>query len=147
MTCQCRSMSRTFCASMIQRLVSQAHGHSGSNQKSTRAVTGAVCTASLILFVLLEWLRRPEAAGVPARSQVPELGWHSQRPAPASGRHGKLPCVAVPNLTRAEAAARAELLEVQSYDLQLDVTDGAGRAGTEVFRSVTTVEFTAQRPG
>ena len=34
-----------------------------------------------------------------------------------------------PNLTRTDAAARAELLAVQGYDLQLDVTDGAGHPG------------------
>ena len=45
------------------------------------------------------------------------------------GPRGKLLRVAVPNLTRDDAAARAELLAVQSYDLQLDVTDGAGHAG------------------
>jgi aminopeptidase N len=55
--------------------------------------------------------------------------------------------VAVPNLTRTDAAARAELLAVQRYDIQLDVTDGAGRPGERTFRSVTTVEFTAGRPG
>jgi aminopeptidase N len=52
--------------------------------------------------------------------------------------------VAVPNLTRIDAAARAELLAVQSYDLQLDVTDGDGHPGERTFRSVTTVEFTAR---
>jgi aminopeptidase N len=55
--------------------------------------------------------------------------------------------VAVPNLTRSDAAARAEILAVQSYDLQLDVTDGAGRAGDHTFRSTTTVEFTCRTPG
>jgi aminopeptidase N len=55
--------------------------------------------------------------------------------------------VAVPNLTRTDAAARAELLAVQGYDLHLDVTDGGGRPGTRTFRSVTTVEFTARQPG
>ncbi|MBW8766488.1 MAG: aminopeptidase N [Geodermatophilales bacterium] len=55
--------------------------------------------------------------------------------------------MAVPNLTRSDAAARAELLDVQSYDLQLDVTDGAGRAGDHTFRSTTTVEFTCRTPG
>jgi aminopeptidase N len=64
-----------------------------------------------------------------------------------SSRHGKLPGVAVPNLTRTDAAARAELLTVQSYDLQLDVTDGDGHPGEHTFRSVTTVEFSAARPG
>jgi aminopeptidase N len=55
--------------------------------------------------------------------------------------------VPVPNLTRTDAAARAELLAVQSYDLQLDVTDGAGHAGERVFRSTTTVEFSCRQPG
>jgi aminopeptidase N len=64
-----------------------------------------------------------------------------------SSRHGKLRCVAVPNLTRTDAAARAELLTVQSYDLQLDVTDGDGHPGERTFRSVTTVEFSARQPG
>jgi aminopeptidase N len=55
--------------------------------------------------------------------------------------------VAVPNLTRTDAAARAELLDVQSYDLQLDVTDGGGKPGDRTFRSTTTVEFRCRRPG
>ncbi|MEU2350084.1 aminopeptidase N [Modestobacter sp. NPDC049651] len=55
--------------------------------------------------------------------------------------------MAVPNLTRDDAAARAALLSVSSYDLSLDVTDGSGRAGKETFRSVTTVRFTAATPG
>ncbi|MPQ97378.1 aminopeptidase N [Modestobacter sp. I12A-02628] len=55
--------------------------------------------------------------------------------------------MAVPNLTRDEAAARAQLLAVHSYDLQLDVTDGAGRAGVDTFRSTTTVQFQARTPG
>ncbi len=55
--------------------------------------------------------------------------------------------MAVPNLTRDEAAVRAELLAVHSYDLQLDVTDGAGHAGEETFRSVTTVQFDVRTPG
>jgi aminopeptidase N len=55
--------------------------------------------------------------------------------------------VAVPNLTRTDAAARAELLTVQSYDLQLDVTDGDGHPGEHTFRSVTTVEFSSARAG
>src|SRR3954470_6190917 len=48
MTCQCRSRSRTLAASRTHRLGSHAQGHSGSNQKSTRAVVGALCTASVI---------------------------------------------------------------------------------------------------
>src|SRR3954467_13622929 len=62
MTCQCRSMSRTLDASRIQRLVSHAHGHSGSNQKSTRAFVGALCTASVTITCSSESLGPPVAA-------------------------------------------------------------------------------------
>ena len=55
--------------------------------------------------------------------------------------------MSAPNLTRTAAAARAELLAVQSYDLQLDVTDGAGHPGQHTFRSTTTVEFTSRQAG
>ena len=55
--------------------------------------------------------------------------------------------MAVPNLTRTDAAARAELLAVQSYDIRFDVTDGAGHPGENTFRSTTTVEFTSNRAG
>ncbi|GAA3165603.1 aminopeptidase N [Blastococcus jejuensis] len=55
--------------------------------------------------------------------------------------------MAAPNLTRTDAAARADLLAVQGYDLSLDVTDGAGHAGDRTFRSTTTVEFTCRQPG
>jgi aminopeptidase N len=64
-----------------------------------------------------------------------------------SAPHGKLSPVSAPNLTRIDAAARAELLAVSGYDLQLDVTDGAGHPGEHTFRSVTTVEFTAREAG
>ncbi len=55
--------------------------------------------------------------------------------------------MAVPNLTRVDAAARADLLTVHSYDLRLDVTDGAGHPGEGTFLSETTVEFDCRRPG
>lgn len=45
------------------------------------------------------------------------------------------------NLTRAEAAERARLLDVTSYDISLDLT------GAEAFRSVTQVRFTCAEPG
>ena len=48
----------------------------------------------------------------------------------------------MPSLTRQEAHARAELLSVQSYQVDLDLTRGAGS-----FRSTTTVRFTAATPG
>ncbi|MEV7226787.1 aminopeptidase N [Polymorphospora sp. NPDC051019] len=46
------------------------------------------------------------------------------------------------SLTRAEAADRAELLTVESYDIDLDLTTGDTR-----FRSTTTIRFRAARPG
>ncbi|MGI8696112.1 MAG: aminopeptidase N [Mycobacteriales bacterium] len=55
--------------------------------------------------------------------------------------------MAVPNLTRKQAAERAELLRVQAYDVALDLTDGAGRAAHRLFRSRTTVRFAACEPG
>ncbi|MCW2574309.1 MAG: pepN, partial [Modestobacter sp.] len=55
--------------------------------------------------------------------------------------------MAVPNLTRDDAAARAALLAVSSYDLFLDVTDGQGHPGEETFRSITTITFDARTPG
>jgi aminopeptidase N len=58
-----------------------------------------------------------------------------------------VPSHAVPNLTRDDAQARADLLHVESYDVALDLTDGGGKPGERIFRSVTTVNFTATTPG
>ncbi|PRX48722.1 aminopeptidase N [Prauserella shujinwangii] len=52
-----------------------------------------------------------------------------------------------PNLTREQAQQRAELLTVDSYDIQLDLTDGHGRPGERTFDSRTTIRFAAARPG
>ncbi|GAB18128.1 aminopeptidase N [Gordonia effusa NBRC 100432] len=46
--------------------------------------------------------------------------------------------VSAPNLTRIQAAERAESVRVASYHIDLDLT-----TGTETFRSTTTVEFSA----
>jgi aminopeptidase N len=51
--------------------------------------------------------------------------------------------VALPNLTRDQAAERAALITVDSYRIDLDLTDGNGRPGERIFRSITTVEFAA----
>ena len=52
------------------------------------------------------------------------------------------------NLRRDEATARAALLTVDSYDVQLDLTDGSGeKPGETTFRSRTTVRFTARAGG
>jgi aminopeptidase N len=51
--------------------------------------------------------------------------------------------VALPNLTRDEAAERAALVTVDSYRIEIDLTDGDGHPGAGTFRSTTTVEFDA----
>ena len=50
------------------------------------------------------------------------------------------------NLTRDEAAARATLLDVTSYTVDLDLTS-APRSDESTFASVTTLEFTCNEPG
>jgi aminopeptidase N len=55
--------------------------------------------------------------------------------------------VSVPNLTMQDARARADLLEVESYDIELDLTDGGGKPGEHTFRSRTTIRFGCRRPG
>ncbi|RZQ59614.1 aminopeptidase N [Amycolatopsis suaedae] len=55
--------------------------------------------------------------------------------------------MAAPNLTRDEAKQRADLLEVESYDIELDLTDGAGGPGEKTFASTTTARFRALTPG
>ena len=51
------------------------------------------------------------------------------------------------NLTRADAAARSDLLSVESYDVEIDLTDGSGGPGAGTFRSRTVVRFSCTRPG
>jgi aminopeptidase N len=55
--------------------------------------------------------------------------------------------VAPPNLTRDEAQQRAALLDVASYDVELDLTDGGGKPGDVTFRSTTTVRFASKVTG
>ncbi len=54
-----------------------------------------------------------------------------------------LTVVALPNLTRDQAIERAAIVTVDSYRIELDLTDGHGGPGDRRFRSVTTVEFEA----
>jgi aminopeptidase N len=51
--------------------------------------------------------------------------------------------VALPNLTRDQAVERAALITVDSYRIELDLTDSDGRPGERTFRSITTVQFDA----
>ncbi|HEY2197898.1 MAG TPA: aminopeptidase N [Mycobacterium sp.] len=51
--------------------------------------------------------------------------------------------MALPNLTRDQAVERAALVTVDNYRIDLDLTDGDGKAGERTFRSLTTVTFDA----
>src|SRR5829696_5111181 len=53
----------------------------------------------------------------------------------------------VPNLTRADARTRADLLDVTAYEVEVDLTDGGGKPGERTFRSRTTVRFRSRRAG
>jgi len=55
--------------------------------------------------------------------------------------------VSANNLHRDEAAERARLLEVASYDVVLDLTDGAGAPGETTFRTTSTLRFACSEPG
>ncbi|MCW2555282.1 MAG: pepN 2 [Mycobacterium sp.] len=51
--------------------------------------------------------------------------------------------MALPNLTRDQAAERAALVTIDNYRIVLDLTDGAGGPSERTFRSTTTVAFDA----
>ena len=51
--------------------------------------------------------------------------------------------MALPNLTRDQAVERAALITVDSYRIDLDLTDGSGNPSERTFHSTTTVEFDA----
>ena len=55
--------------------------------------------------------------------------------------------MAPPNLTRADAQARAALLQVADYTVALDLTDGGGKPGESTFATDVTVHFACQTPG
>src|SRR5690242_21525612 len=55
--------------------------------------------------------------------------------------------MAPPNLTRADAQARAALLQVADYTVALDLTDGGGKPGESTFTTDVTVRFACREPG
>ncbi|OLF08842.1 aminopeptidase N [Actinophytocola xinjiangensis] len=55
--------------------------------------------------------------------------------------------MAPPNLTRDDAQQRAALLDVRTYDIELDLTNGHGQPGERTFTSTTTATFRSRRPG
>ena len=82
------------------------------------------------------------AARASGHSAWPSLNAVRRRPAPAR-RRLLLAGVALPNLTRDQAAERAALATVDNYRIALDLTDGAGQPSQGAFRSTTTVTFDA----
>jgi len=75
----------------------------------------------------------PEADGA-AGSRT----WEDHRSTPRSRREHLVST----NLTRDEARTRAELITVDSYQVELDLT-----GGDTTFRSVATIEFGCSQPG
>jgi len=55
--------------------------------------------------------------------------------------------VSTNNLHRDEAAQRARLLQVGSYDVEIDLTDGGEGPGEGTFRTTSTIRFTCTEPG
>ena len=55
--------------------------------------------------------------------------------------------MAPPNLTRVDAQRRASLLDVATYIVELDLTDGSGAPGETTFATTTAVRFTCREPG
>jgi aminopeptidase N len=55
--------------------------------------------------------------------------------------------VSAPNLTRDDAQRRAASLEVESYAIELDLTNGIGAPGEGTFRSKSTVRFRSREVG
>jgi len=51
------------------------------------------------------------------------------------------------NLHRDEATERARLLQVASYDVELDLTDGSGAPGEGTFSTTSSIRFTCTEPG
>src|SRR5947199_10042335 len=106
-------MSRTFATSRIHREVTHAYGQRGSNQNSTRAF-------SEVVTIIATGTRRPFfRTRLPDASQRDMVGSLEPPADIEETRTGMAP----PNLTRADAEARAALLAVNDYTVELDRTD------------------------
>src|SRR5215469_12123592 len=148
-TCQRRSIGRAFWASSTHREVIQAHGHSGSNQKST-----TVGSCSGMLTPSRPGGTQPTTSA--PRQGIPHAGVTGCRDGLSTRRRARpgrtTPGVSTRrgydvagNLTREEARQRAALLDVESYAVELDLTGLSGGALT--FASVTVVRFRCSSPG
>ena len=134
-------------------LAIQAQGQSGSNQKSatTLAPSRSVTTVSLIHVNRHHATPRVQPSTPTLRTDGSFVGFRNARcglPMRGSNHQSALPmrkepCSKVPgtNLTREEAAERARLVSVSSYEVELDLT-----TGSETFASTSVVRFSAE-PG
>src|SRR6266487_4353635 len=159
MTCQRGWTGRTLVTSTTQREVIQAQGHCGSNQKST-GVGSCSATSSYVGEKAGRHGSRAAVTGNSAGDSPRAVARCLQpaRPPPHSARHDRIRngwrgaaarsrieeghSAVTKNLTRDEAHDRAGLLDVVSYQVELDLT-----AGEETFPSVSTVLFRCSRPG
>src|SRR3712207_9093453 len=116
-------MSRTSRTSRIQREVIHAQGHSGSNQRSTRAGAGALSvTASPSVFLTAaaafnqrRWRPVPAADPNHRRGRGTHGVGSSIAPRVAVGRHG----MAAANLSRADHEPPAARLDAGGYVVEL----------------------------
>ena len=84
----------------------------------------------------------------PAPASTPEPAPTALAQLPDLNRKQRSSSVAkVRNLTHAEALERARLLDVRSYDITIDLTDGSGNPGEGTFRTVTAIVFDCAEPG
>src|SRR3954462_13415095 len=51
------------------------------------------------------------------------------------------------NLQRDDARERARILDIDAYEVEIDVTDGVGGPGDTTFRTATTARFRCIEPG
>src|SRR6266852_4229077 len=153
MTCQRTSTGRTCSTSSIHREAIHAHGHKGSNQKST---TVGSCWAMALLLGGYRAPPMPRAGGTAAslgargvnragRTGIPPGPWEdagTAEPGRTRDSRARKDQQLASNLTRDEAGDRARLLDVGSYRVELDLT-----GGETTFTSVSTVRFRCARPG
>src|SRR3954454_12113078 len=120
MTCHRTSTGRTFSTSIIQREVIQAHGQIGSNQKSAMSRSDTTQHP----FEQWEMMRQPSHRSSDGASRGCAPPAPRGPPMAGSGaihHHDDGGPVPGTNLTRDEAAERARLLDVGSYDVELDL--------------------------
>src|SRR3954454_10435035 len=135
-------IGRTFSTSSSQRDDIQAQGRSGSNQKST-GVRSVVVSVACVMGLSSGGIGtiaggRGGARGCSGR--VLATGWSDSVIPRAGCEDAPMPGT---NLTRDEARTRADLLDIDSYTVHLDLDP----ASTTTFGSTTVIRFQASKPG